>query len=188
MRESADTAEVRDAVQRAVLRRRALRIRYYTASRDEITERVVDPMRLLLVEGRSYLEAWCRSADGVRLFRLDRIDEVTELDEPAAPPAHARPTDTSDGLFRPEANQSAAWLVLRPDARWVSEYYPVDQVQELPDGRTRVLMRYADQSWMVRLLLGLGDEVVVESPPELAGAIADRAREALRRAEHLHSA
>ena len=59
---------------------RALRIRYYTAGRDDVTRRTVDPMRLLLVEGRGYLEAWCRRAGAVRLFRLDRVDDVAVLD------------------------------------------------------------------------------------------------------------
>src|SRR5204862_6625790 len=75
--EAATTAAVRDALTAG----RALRIRYYTAGRDAVSQRTVDPMRLLLADGRGYLEAWCRQADGVRLFRLDRIDDVVALDE-----------------------------------------------------------------------------------------------------------
>ncbi|MEV0677527.1 YafY family protein [Actinosynnema sp. NPDC050436] len=185
VREAPETAPIRDAVSDGVLRGRALRLRYYTPSRDEVTDRVVDPMRMLLVEGRSYLEAWCRLADGVRLFRLDRIDGVEVLDEPASPPPHAEPTDTSEGLFRPDPSQRTAVLVLEPDARWVAEYYPVDGVTELDEGRARVLFRYADTPWMVRLLLGLGGEVHVEQPAELVEAVARQAGAALRRADHL---
>ncbi|WP_447002818.1 helix-turn-helix transcriptional regulator [Saccharothrix isguenensis] len=185
MREAPETARVRDAVSDGVLRGRALHLRYYTPSRDEITDRVVDPMRMLLVEGRGYLEAWCRAADGVRLFRLDRIDVVRVLDEPAAPPPHATPTDTSEGLFQPDPSQRTAVLVLEPDARWVAEYYPTDGLVELPEGRARVLMRYADTPWMVRLLLGLGGDVHVEQPPDLVAAVARQAEAALRRADHL---
>ncbi|CAL9524699.1 YafY family protein [Saccharothrix sp. NPDC042600] len=185
MREAPETAVVRDAVSDGVRRGRALRLRYYTPSRDEVTDRVVDPMRVLLVEGRSYLEAWCRLADDVRLFRLDRVDGVQVLDEPASPPPHATPTDTSEGLFRPDPSQRTAVLVLEPDARWVAEYYPVDSLTELEDGRARVLMRYADTAWMVRLLLGLGGEVHVEQPPDLVEAVVRQADAALRRADHL---
>ncbi len=46
-------------------------------------------------------------------------------------------------------------------------------------------MRYADQSWMVRLLLGLGGDVTVEEPTELAVGLRDQARRALERAAHL---
>jgi proteasome accessory factor C len=180
-REEAATATVREALDR----RRALRLRYYTASRDAISDRTVDPMRLLLLEGRSYLEAWCRLAEAVRFFRLDRIEDVTLLDELSKPPAHARPTDVSAGLFRPAPDQQVAVLVLGPDAAWVAEYYPVDEVVELGDGLSRVRMRYADEAWMVRLLLGLGADVTVQEPPELAAALRRRASAALERARHL---
>lgn len=180
-REEAATASVREALGR----RRALRLRYYTASRDAISDRTVDPMRMLLLEGRSYLEAWCRLAEAVRLFRLDRIEHVTVLGEAANPPAHARPTDVSAGLFRPAPDQETAVLVLGPDAAWVAEYYPVDEVVELGNGTSRVRMRYADESWMVRLLLGLGADVTVLEPPPLAAALRRRATAALTRASHL---
>lgn len=185
--ERGETAEVREAVQGAVKSERAVRIRYYSQSHDAMSDRVVDPMRLLLVEGRGYLEGWCRSALGVRLFRLDRIDDVQVLDEPSSPPPHAQLTDTSEGLFHPRDNQKIAVLLLEPDAHWVAEYYPVDHAAELSDGRTRVLMRYDDPSWMVRLLLGLGGDVHVEKPSELAEEVVRQAAEALRRADHLLS-
>lgn len=180
-REEAATEAVRDALHR----RRALQMRYYAASRDAVSDRTVDPMRLLLLEGRSYLEAWCRHAEGVRLFRLDRIDHVTALDEPSRPPSHARPTDVSAGLFRPAADQRVAELVLGQDAAWVAEYYPVDELTELPGGAVRVRMRYADEDWMLRLLLGLGGDVTVTEPAELAAAVRRRATTALRMADQL---
>lgn len=180
-REEAATATVREALDR----RRALRLRYYTASRDAISDRTVDPMRLLLLEGRSYLEAWCRLAEAVRFFRLDRIENVTLLAEQADPPAHARPIDVSAGLFNPAPDQLVAVLLLGPDAAWVAEYYPVDELVELGNGTSRVRMRYADEAWMVRLLLGLGADVTVVEPPGLAVALRRRAAAALARAAQL---
>src|ERR1700749_88898 len=59
---------------------RRLHLRHYAHGRDEVTERDVDPMRLLVVEGRTYLEGWCRRADGGGLFRLDRGVELEGLD------------------------------------------------------------------------------------------------------------
>jgi len=46
-------------------------------------------------------------------------------------------------------------------------------------------MRYAETEWMVRLVLGLGADVVVQTPAELAAAVALRARAAIRRCDHL---
>jgi proteasome accessory factor C len=179
MRETEATVRTRTTVQEALSRGRALRIRYYTASRDEISDRTIDPMRLLLVDGRGYLEAWCRRADGVRLFRLDRIDAVTVLDEPAAPPPYARQQDISAGLFRPAPDQDEASLLLEPDARWIAEYYPVEELIELDGGRARVRMRYSDTSWLVRLVLAQSGDVRVEAPAGVRDEVAARARQAL---------
>ncbi|MGE3288771.1 MAG: helix-turn-helix transcriptional regulator [Pseudonocardia sp.] len=173
--EAATTSTVRQALDDG----RALRIVYYTAGRDVVSRRVVDPMRLLLVEGRGYLEAWCRSAEGVRMFRLDRVDDVEVLDEPAAPPPDVEPTDVSAGLFRPAPEHRSALLLLEREARWVAEYYPVDEVVEQGDGRVRVLLRFADPAWLVRLVLGLGGGATVLEPAEMVTAVARRAAAAL---------
>jgi proteasome accessory factor C len=173
--EEAVTAAVREALAEG----KAMRIRYYTAGRDAVSQRTIDPMRLLIVEGRGYLEAWCRSAEAVRLFRLDRVEDVAVLDEPAAPPADAQPTDISHGLFRPSAEHRSAVLLLEPEAQWVAEYYPVDEVTDADGGRIRVVLRFADPAWLVRLVLGLGGGARIVEPAELAEAVARRAREAL---------
>lgn len=179
---------VHEAVQHATEQHRALRMRYYTPARDESSDRTVDPMRLVVLEGRSYLEAWCRSAGDVRLFRLDRVDDIRVLDEPGTPPPHAQPMDLSADLFPPAPEQPTAVLVLDADARWVAEYYRMDEVTELDRGRARVRMRYADRGWMVRLVLGLGGRARVEDPPELADEVRDRARAALDRARRVAEA
>ena len=169
-----------DAVRRAVETGRALRLTYYSASRDAVGRRVVDPMRLLLVDASAYLEAWCRRAEGVRLFRLDRVDDAEVLDEPSAPPPGARGREGSgEDLLRPDDGAFVAALVLHPAARWVAEYYPVEDLHADDDGSARVTMRYGDRDWMVRLLLGLGDAVDVLAPPDLVEARRARAREAL---------
>lgn len=177
--EEAATGAVRDALAAG----RALRIRYYTAGRDAVSQRTIDPMRLLIVEGRGYLEAWCRRAEAVRLFRLDRVEDVQVLDEPSEPPPDAEPTDLSEGLFRPSAEHRTAVLVLEHDALWVAEYYPVDEVQEIDGDRARVVLRFSDPAWLVRLVLGLGGRARILEPAELAEAVARRAREALQRGE-----
>lgn len=168
-----------EAVQAAVRRRRALRITYYTAARDETTQRVVDPMRVLVVAGRAYLEAWCRRAGAVRLFRVDRIDDLAELDSPAVPPPRARPTDVGDRVFRPGPDLPLVTLRVGRGARWITEYYPCESVVADSPDRWLVELRVVDLGWARRLVLGLGSEVQVVSPPELAGAVREAAHAAL---------
>jgi proteasome accessory factor C len=166
-------------VQQALDAGRALHLRYYTAGRDETTDRDVDPMRLLLVDGRSYLEAWCRRAEGMRLFRLDRIDEVRMLDEPANPPPEATPRDLSAGLYQPAPDHPEVTLRLGRGANWVADYYPCEKVRELADGRVEVTLRVADTDWVRRLALRLGGHAEVVAPPFLVAQVQDEARAAL---------
>ena len=105
---------------------RALSIEYYSASHDMLSSRVVDPIRVVLVADHSYLEAWCRSAEGVRLFRFDRIVDASVLDEPSAPPepaVQAAPPDTS--LFDADPSLPSATLLIDRSASWMFDYYPL---------------------------------------------------------------
>jgi proteasome accessory factor C len=164
----------------AVLRGRALQITYYTAARDELSERVVDPMRVVVAAGYCYLEAWCRRAGAVRLFRLDRIDSCTELDEPAAPPPHAEPHDLrGGGVFTPTDEQPLITLRIGRWERWITEYYPCESVVECSPERWRVSLRASDLRWARRFVLGLGPGVSVVSPPALVEAVRGEARAAL---------
>jgi proteasome accessory factor C len=154
-------------------------LRHYAPGRDEVTERDVDPMRLLVVEGRTYLEGWCRRAEGVRLFRLDRVLSVDVLDVPAAVPETAEPRDVDAGLFRPSDSDVVVELELAPAARWLAEYYPCESVTELADGWLRVALRTPDTTWVRRRLLRLGEDARVAAPAALADEVRAAAAAAL---------
>jgi len=156
-----------------------LHLRHYNPKTEEVTERDVDPMRLLVVEGRSYLEGWCWRAEGVRLFRLDRVLDLTVLDEPAAVPESAEPVDIEQGLFRPSESDERVELELAPGARWVAEYYPCESVTELDEGRLRAVLRTPDTRLVRRLALRLGEDARVVSPAALAEEVRAAAAAAL---------
>lgn len=166
---------VRDALARG----RRLHLTYYVPSRDENTERDVDPMRLLLVEGRSYLEGWCRRAEAVRLFRLDRVVDLSVLDQPARVPEDAESIDVDQGLFRPSPGDTLVTLEVGRAGRWVADYYTCENVEELPDDRLRVQLRTSDLWLIRRLALRLGDAGRVIAPPELVDAVRGDAERAL---------
>jgi proteasome accessory factor C len=165
------TRTVRDALAQG----RAVRLRYLVPSRDEVTDRVVDPVRVVVQDGQNYLEAWCRSAEDVRLFRVDRIVEAEVLAEPAAVPADARVRDLADGLFQPAPEDTVVTLEVGPSGAWLPEYVPCESVRELPDGSLLVTLRTPDTRWVARLVLRLGGTARVVDPPELAQDVQARA-------------
>lgn len=167
------------AVRAALVGRYAVRLVYYSASRDVVSERVVDPIRIVLVDNNSYLQAWCRQAEGVRLFRFDRIEAATALDEPARPPSHATDADAGLDLFQDDPAVPLARLLISADYGWVMDQYPLHRVAVRPDGSMEATMRFATLDWMARLLLGFGSGVTVLGPPELVAAVRERSDAAL---------
>jgi proteasome accessory factor C len=165
-------------LQQALSSGRQLRISYFVPSRDEESERVVDPRGLVTHAGSDYLDAYCHSAEAPRLFRLDRIREATVLDTPIATEPTG-PRDLAAGLFAPGEDLTVATLRLAPAARWVTEYYPVLDVRPLADGALEVDLRIADPRWLTRLVLRLAPDATVLAPSEVAADVARAARQAL---------
>lgn len=170
---------IREAVDTALRDRRQLRLTYYVARRDESTDRVTDPLRLVYFEGRPYLEAWCRRAGETRLFKVDNITSATVLDTPTDPPVDVSLLDVSQGAFRPNPEDPVAVVDLEPAARWVADYYPTEGSTELPGGGLRVRLRYTDAQWLRRLVLRLGGSARVVDPTDLADSVRELARAAL---------
>lgn len=172
-------ADVAATVRKAMDAKQRLHLTYWVPARDEATERDVDAMRLVVVDGRLYLEGWCHLARAVRLFRLDRLLGIEILDVAATVPPHARPRDLSTGLFQPSPDDELVTLDLGPSGRWVADYYPIEHVDDLPDGGLRVALRARDRQWVRRLLLRLGASAQVVAPTDLADEVARAARDAL---------
>lgn len=166
------------ALTQAVQRQRALRLRYYSASRDETSERTVDPVRMFEADHRHYLEAWCRQAEGMRVFRVDRIEDVEVLDEPAAAPANVPLRDLSEGVFQPASEHLLVELRLTRAYAWVADYYAIEDVRETGE-QLCVSLRVADPAWVRSLVLGSAGQVEVLSPNWLAEEVRSEARRAL---------
>lgn len=172
--------ELLERLRGALTQRHRVHLRYLSAGRGDVTERDVDPMRVLNVDGRWYVEGWCHRAEDVRLFRLDRILSAEVLSVAAAVPAGAHSRDLSEGLFRPAPGDQAVVLDLTPSAVWISDYYPCEDVAELPDGGQRVTLRARDLQWLSRLALQLGPAVRVVAPESLREDVRAAAAAALR--------
>jgi len=169
-------------LEEAIRSNRQARIDYYVPTRDETTQRVVDPIAVLRSQGRTYLDAWCHLADDRRLFRLDRITALEILDSPRV--AHdVEPRDLSEGLFAPGPDDVRAKVLLSPEMRWFAEYYPVLSTQEAPEGALEVTLAVSDERWLLRLALRFGPGLRVLEPVDLRERVVQVAADAQR----LHS-
>ena len=174
----ADLALLATRLQAAADRRRQVRLTYYVPTRDEQSERVVDPRGVVNADGHAYLDAWCHLAEAPRTFRLDRIESAEVLETPITTEPTA-PRDLGDGFFTRDEDVTRATLLLEPQARWVTEYYPVEAVREVGEGRVEVDLLVTDPRWLTRLVLGLLPHGRVLAPQETADALTAAAQETL---------
>lgn len=172
-----ELARLRLRLEQAVAEQRQVQISYWVPTRDEESDRVVDPRGIVSYRGVDYLDAWCHSAEAPRSFRLDRIRTAEVLDTPITTPVEG-PRDLADGFFT-RRDVTVATVLLAPAARWVVEYYPPLDVRPLPDGELEVDLHVADARWLTRLLLRIAPYGRVVAPPEFADAFSAAAAHAL---------
>jgi len=73
-----DTIHFNDLL-KAIEQRRQVRMTYYTMSRDEVTERIIDPYHLYHYDGLWYVYGHCRLRHENRDFAINRIHALTLL-------------------------------------------------------------------------------------------------------------
>ena len=174
--------DVLDRVQEAIASGRRLRISYFVPTRDEVSDREIDPRGVARIGEVAYVDAWCHLAQDLRAFRVDRIESCEVLDLPVADRT-ARPRDLTEGWFA-EGEVERVTLRLQPPAWWVREYYQVIDSRPGPDGTLDVDLEVAGEEWIRQLLLRLTPYAAVTSPTRLQHSFADMAAETL----HLYGA
>lgn len=153
-----------------------LNLEYYSQVRRELSTRTVEPLALQRLTSHWYLVAWCRKADALRSFRLDRIKTIssTELTfEPRDVDLSGYVADTPTTLD--DAPRTAA-VCFAPDvARWIVESR-TDAIQ-LTDGSAQLRLATAGDQWLIEEILKYRGMASVATPGELRDRIAERARE-----------
>lgn len=173
-------ADLRALLDRAVTERRQARITYYVPTRDEESDRIVDPLEVQTRGGATYLSAFCHAAEAPRLFRLDRIHDAALLDSPVTGEPDV-PAEPSRFTFEAASDAEVVTLRLAPAARWVTEYYPVLDVRPQGGGVLEVDLAVSDARWLRRLLLRLAPHAEVVAPEAYAEQYASAVRTTLAR-------
>ncbi len=172
------SVEVLDVLRRAVAGRERLEIEYHAASTGETTVRRIDPEEVFQAIGNWYVVAWDHRADAERLFRADRIRRATPTGERFEPRGLA---GAGRALYTPTERDVRVRLLLRPAARWVAEYYAVEDEVERGDGSVEVVLPTARLDWLAGLLLRLGPDAEVLAPTELRDRVRELAERTLAR-------
>ncbi|HEV7524986.1 MAG TPA: WYL domain-containing protein [Acidimicrobiia bacterium] len=166
------------AIRDAVATHTRVEIEYWSAGRDELTTRRIDPEVVFFATGEWYVGAYCHRAHDERMFRVDRIRSVEPTGESFEPGATG--FETGD-VYTPRADDTRVTLELAAGAAWVAEAYPTESVTERADGSLEIVLAVSERAWLERLLLRLGPDARAVAPAEVERLAADAARRILRR-------
>ena len=176
---AAGRPEHREQLQAAIADGRLVELTYGAPGRSPQTRPTVEPLRMRVTGGYAYLDAWSRSRDGWRSYRVDRIDTLAVLQETFTPRTGV--PDVEDGWFDDVSSELVLDLALR--AQWVAEYYPVKDRSNHVD-HISVTFPMASLQWASSLLLRLGSDVVSVVDERVVRAAAEDARAALALYDH----
>ena len=159
----------------AIAERAVLRLRYHGVRTDQVTERDVEPLAVVQERTRLYLQAWCRRAEGLRVFRVDRVGAVRRTGETFR--TRARP-----GRWRlhPEGEGVSALVRWDHAVRDAAEAYRPTAAATLDDGTALTRLTLLDEEAAVALAARHGGRVEVLEPADLRDAVAARLGRAAR--------
>lgn len=146
-----------------------LRLRYFSPLRDTVSERNIDPLRLYSLDNTWYLEAYCHSAQGLRNFRLDRIEALESTGLPVsetAAPGNSFPVK----LFTPNDDDTVVVVELTRRGTGLADEYYAERTAELPGGGLLAEIRFGSTGWLPMFVAQHGGTARILQPEELAQA------------------
>jgi len=162
-----------------LLERKRVRVLYHGRERDQTTERVISPQRLVYYRSNWYLDAWCHLRRGLRSFSLDRLHLVEVRDDPAREIGDSRLDKhfaTAYGIFAGKPDSTAVLRFTPSATRWVADeqWHPAQQGKILKDGGFELRIPYSDLTELIMDILKYGPDVKVLRPKKLRDAVAAR--------------
>jgi len=158
-------------IRKAIDENRELELKYFTASRGEITQRTVLPYGLFHRNGTWYLAAHCTHRDAERVFRLSRISSAKLSDRIFdGPPDEFNVAEFVKRSITVPA-RGARLVVIRFSAevaRWIKERWGSEYLTEQTDGSLIASLHDVSDEYVLSYVASFAGEAKIEEPPELA--------------------
>jgi predicted DNA-binding transcriptional regulator YafY len=179
---------------KAWIEERKVRIIYKTRSRGgAVSERVIWPYHIVPYVRSWHLIAYCEWRKKVIMFKVDRVQQATLLDEHYSIPKDFNPEEyigRTWGMMRGDNDAKPVDVVLHFEqeaGHWVAEEYwhSSQTVEELPDGSILFRLNLIITSEFVNWLLYYGSRVKVLEPESLRAQVMEEHRKAAKIQESL---
>ena len=159
--------DVNSVVTNAISEKLAIEIKYAGVTKDDVSIRMVDPIKIYSQDDFVYLKAWCQNSQAWRSFRLDRILEATLSDKAIMIPVDTEPTEAKREYL----------AAIELDKAYYGQLDQVDIVsfKEYMWHAVEVELKVYSRDWLVSMILASGGRVKAVRPPDLIEALVTRA-------------
>ena len=160
-----------ELIQEAIEQHSTIRFTYFSPKEESV--RTVEPYYLVFHWSAWYVWGWCRMRKDFRLFKLNRMTELT-TSEPFAPRSAPLPDLEPERVFPVRYRVT---VLFDPSCRWrLVEEYGVDRFAVEPDGKLRFTGGFPDVDSVLSWVLTFGDKAELLEPEELRQQLWDLAQ------------
>ena len=146
----------------------------YINSRGERGKRILEPLRIDLVNGLYYLRAYCPKNEAVRSFRLDRMKRPELLTETLS--NQARQASLSDEINLATESEKLVEVAVDLQAKDFFRSFSSEETPELREDKLVGRVYTGDYSSLARHVIARAGKVRVLAPAEAVEAVATAAR------------
>jgi len=160
--------EVNSVVAKAIETKQSIEIKYAGVTKDDVSVRVVSPVKIYSQDDFVYLKAWCQKSQAWRSFRMDRILEAILSDSAFSIPALEEPTEAKRDYL----------AAIELDKAYYGQLDQVDIVsfKEYMWHAVEVELRVYSRDWLVSMILASGGRMRAIRPEDLVNGVIERAK------------
>ncbi len=154
----------------AIFQCKTVKIQYANSSK-VLSERIIQPLKLVYKSMAWYLKAFCTEKQDWRVFKLNRIIDLTLLNE------HFQRREFPESTDSPEEEYHQITLRFPKEMAYrVYDEFDKTQVQQQANGDFIASAAMPQDSWLIGFLLSFGTQVEIISPAYLKEVVAEQAK------------
>jgi predicted DNA-binding transcriptional regulator YafY len=165
------------AIQNSINGNTLLKIKYSNV-KGENSERIIEPMTLIMTGYTWYVFAFCRMRNSFRVFRLSRIKKVDILQQNFS----RKEASYKDYIGQDIDDRAMVHLVLKFSSAVrarVEDYFDEEQIDSQKNGDMIVKVPYPEDEWVYSNILSYGEFVEVLEPQHIREIIQEKAKKIL---------
>jgi proteasome accessory factor C len=162
------SSSISQVVAEAIASKLSIEIKYAGVTKDDLSVRVIDPVKTYSQDDFVYLKSWCRNSQAWRSFRMDRILEAQLGSEAINIPDLEEPIEAKREYL----------AAIELDKAYYGQLDQVDIVsfKEYMWHAVEVELRVYSRDWLVSLILASGGRMRAVRPEDLVDGVIERAK------------